>query len=64
MRKYYIDLYLKLRRRQRMVEELARIIKTRLAVIEISKRNKEKQIEHDKMLKAAYINLKFSQKWK
>jgi len=42
MRKYYIDLYLKLRRRQRMVEELARIIKTRLAVIEISKRNKEK----------------------
>lgn len=64
MRKYYIDLYLKLRRRQRMVEELVRIIKTRLAVIEISKRNKEKQIEHDKMLKAAYINLKFSQKWK
>ena len=53
-----------MKRKQKMVDEICRIVRLRKGIILLWKDYEERQVAKERRLKAAYINLKFSQKWK
>lgn len=63
-RKYYIELYLKLRRKQVRVQELMRLMTTRLAMLEVYQVYNDRKMEMLRMQRQIYINFKIAWQFK
>lgn len=63
-RKYYIELYLKLRRKQKMVEEILRLVMTRQAMSQVHEAYEESKLEKLRIQRQIFLNFKFSIVWR
>ena len=64
LRKQYIDLYIRLRKKQSMVEMLAKVLLMRKCIGHVAKCYDYKWNERERILKGRYLNLKISQVWR
>lgn len=63
-RKYYIELYIKLRRKQKRVDEIIRYVKTRQAMVQVYQAYDDLRLKKLRMQRQIFLNFKFSIVWK